>query len=94
MREFIKTELNLPELENVDIERAHRMKSRDENTCIIVKFTKYKDRDQILSRARRTLGNTRYSGRGAERRDGGSTRAPERASPLASEQASATDDVA
>ena len=33
-------------------------------------------------------------GRGAERRDGGSTRAPGRASPLASEQASATDDVA
>jgi len=167
VREFIKTELNLPELENVDIERAHRMKSRDENTCIIVKFTKYKDRDQILSRARRNLGNTRYSvhkdfiervkvhrrelgkrlvqerergnyaamsydkliientvygydemnenvfeigrargqpstrfhkrlsrGRGAERRDGGSTRAPGRASPLASEQASATDDVA
>jgi len=42
---------------------------------------------------------TRYSerqsrGRGAERRHGGSTRAPGRASPLASEQACATDDVA
>jgi len=33
-------------------------------------------------------------GSGAERRDGGSTRARGRASPLASEQASATDDVA
>ena len=38
--------------EHVKIERAHRLKSADRNKCtIIVKFTKYKDREAILRRA-------------------------------------------
>ena len=63
VRSFIKNDLNLPNLENVDIERAHRMKSNasTEKCMIIVKFTKYKDRDEILNRAKRCLYNTSYS---------------------------------
>ena len=56
VRDFIKTDLNLPEYENVEIERAHRMKSRDKDKCsIIVKFNRYKDREQILRSATDTL---------------------------------------
>ena len=56
VRDFIKTDLNLPEYENVEIERAHRIKSRDKVTCsIIVKFNRYKDREQILRGASETL---------------------------------------
>jgi len=36
----------MPEMENAEIERAHRMKSRDPNKCtIIVIITKFKDKD-------------------------------------------------
>ena len=43
---FIKTDLNMPEMENAEIERAHRMKSGDPNKCtIIVIITKFKDKD-------------------------------------------------
>ena len=56
VRDFIKTDLNLPEFENVEIERAHRLKSRDKDKCtIIVKFNRYKDREQILRAATETL---------------------------------------
>ena len=56
VRDFIKTDLNMPEMENVEIERTHRMKSRDPNKCtIIVKFTKFKDKDSLLNRANRVF---------------------------------------
>ena len=61
IRDFIKTELDRPDLEHVDIERAHRVKSKDSSKCpIIVKFTKYKDREQILFSARQKLRDTIY----------------------------------
>ena len=42
-------QLDIPDLEHVDFERAHRVKSKDSSKCpIVVKFTKYKDREQIL----------------------------------------------
>ena len=62
VRSFIRDELNMPDLEHVDIERAHRLKTRDRQKCaIIVKFTKYKDKEAILSSAKRQLKNTPYS---------------------------------
>lgn len=52
VRSFIKNDMEMPEYESVEIERAHRLKSRDRNKCtIIVKFTKFKDRQNILRRA-------------------------------------------
>ena len=55
VRDFIKTDLNMPEMENVEIERTHR-KSRNPNKCtIIVKFTKFKDKDSLLNRATRVF---------------------------------------
>ena len=56
VRNFIKNDLNLPECENVENERAHRLKSRNHDKCtIIVKFNRYKDREQILRAAAETL---------------------------------------
>mgnify|MGYP000178630543 CR=1 FL=1 len=53
VRDFIKNYLNLPEKENVEIERAHRVKSRDPTKCtIVVKLNKYKDRECIIDRAK------------------------------------------
>lgn len=31
VRNFVKPDLNMPEMENVEIERAHRMRSREPN---------------------------------------------------------------
>ena len=36
VRDFIKTDLNMPEMENAEIEQAHRMMSRDPNKCTII----------------------------------------------------------
>ena len=56
VRNYIKNDLNLPECENVEIERAHRVKSRNHDKCtIIVQFNRYKDRKQILRAATDTL---------------------------------------
>ena len=53
--------MDQPDLENVEIERAHRVKSKDPEIChIIVKFSKYKDRDQILKCAKQKLKETRF----------------------------------
>ena len=52
VQSFIKDEMGMPMHEHVEIERAHRLKSANRNKCtIIVKFTKYKDREAILRRA-------------------------------------------
>ena len=52
VRSFITNDMEMPSHEYVEIERAHRLKSRDRNKCtIIVKFTKFKDRDAILRKA-------------------------------------------
>ena len=52
VRSFIKNEIEMPGHESVEIERAHRLKSSDRNKCtIIVKFTKFKDREAILRKA-------------------------------------------
>ena len=62
VRTFIGEELNRPDLENIDIERAHRLKSRDREKCtIIVKFTKFKDKEVILSTAKQRLKNSQFS---------------------------------
>ena len=50
-RWFIKDELNMPSMENVEIERAHRVGSRNSDTCpSIVKFSKFKVKDDILQK--------------------------------------------
>ena len=57
VRDFIRNDLNMPEMERVEIERAHRIKSYDQNKCtIIVKFNRYKDREAILKKASEVLG--------------------------------------
>lgn len=62
VRDFIRDELGLPEKENVDIERAHRVKSSNPEKCtIIVKFTKFKDRECVLKKARETLRESTFS---------------------------------
>ena len=60
VRDFIGTELGMPEMTDVEIKRAHRLKSGSGKT-IIVKFSKYKDTQQILQRATSTLKNTDFS---------------------------------
>lgn len=56
VRNFIKNDLNLPDKENVEIERAHRVKSRDPARCtIVVKLNKFKDRECIIERAKTQL---------------------------------------
>ena len=53
---FIRNELQMPEKEHVDIERAHRIKSRNPEKCtVIVKFTKFKDRECVLNKASEIL---------------------------------------
>ena len=57
VREFIKNDLDLPAMETVQIERAHRIKSKDPKKCtILVKFNSYKDRECILNRSKSVLG--------------------------------------
>ena len=44
--------MEMLDYEDVEIERAHRLKSRNRNKCtVIVKFTKFKDREAILGKA-------------------------------------------
>ena len=63
VRAFIQNDLNMPEMEGVEIERAHRIKSYDQNKCtIIVKFNRYKDREAVLKKASEVLDeDTSYS---------------------------------
>ena len=57
VRDFIRNDLNMPKMERVEIERAHRIKSYDQNKCtIIVKLNRYKDREAILKKASEVLG--------------------------------------
>ena len=61
VRMFIKDDLNRPDLENVEIERAHRVKSVDSNKCtIMVKLSKFKEREQLLQAAKTCLQKTDY----------------------------------
>ena len=56
VRSFIKNDMEMPDYEDVEIERAHRLKSKDRNKCtVIVKFTKFKDREAILRKASNTF---------------------------------------
>jgi chromosome segregation ATPase len=58
VRDFITSDLNMPGLEHVEIERAHRMQSRYENKItVIVKFSRFKDKETILNQARQVLHN-------------------------------------
>lgn len=56
MRSYIKNDLNLPDKEHVEVERVHRVKSRDPSKCTtVVKFNKFKDRDCVIDRAKSQL---------------------------------------
>lgn len=56
VRDFIKNELGLPDKELVEIERAHRVRSKNPAVCTtVVKFSKYKDRECILNAANTSL---------------------------------------
>lgn len=56
VRRFISEHLNMPEHESVGIERAHRVGSRHTDKCaIIVKFSSFKEKEEILKKARSTL---------------------------------------
>lgn len=61
MKTFISENLNCPDQENFDIERVHRLRSADSEKAIIVKFSKYKDREMVLSRAKSRLRHTEYT---------------------------------
>lgn len=53
LRTFIKHDLNMPDYENVPIERAHRLPSNNNvNPAIIAKFCNFKDREAILRKAK------------------------------------------
>jgi len=60
VRAFIKHDLNLPDLEHVEIERAHRSQGgkSSHTPSIIVKFTKFKDKSIVLDKAKQTLKNS------------------------------------
>ena len=52
VRDLIKNDLDMPDMEYVDSERAHRVKSHDINKCtILVKFQKYNDCVTIMEKA-------------------------------------------
>ena len=65
VRSFITNELDMQELDQkkvqvgkVDIDRAHRIKSSDQNKCtVIVKFNRFKDREAVLKKASEILDN-------------------------------------
>ena len=60
VRNFIKDELDMPDREHVEIERAHKLGGKySDRSSIIVKFGKYKDKDMILNQARQRF--ERYS---------------------------------
>lgn len=49
----------MPDKRDVDIERAHRVKSRNPEKCtFIVKFTKFKDRECVINKANEVLTKT------------------------------------
>jgi hypothetical protein len=51
-REFIINDLSLPEMANVQIERAYRLGSRYPETCpIVTKFAIFKDRENIVQKS-------------------------------------------
>ncbi|WAR21343.1 PTPRT-like protein, partial [Mya arenaria] len=53
VRQFISDKLGLSELDRVEIERAHRVGSRNSDTCpIIAKFSRYKDRETIIKKSK------------------------------------------
>ena len=53
VKHFILDTLNVPEMVDVQIERAHRIGSKRPDNCpIIAKFSRFKDGDLILRRAR------------------------------------------
>ena len=56
LRNFLHDKLNLGEQAfQFDIDRAHRIKSRDPNMCtVIAKFPRYKDCETILNKAKAT----------------------------------------
>ena len=56
VRRCIRNNLNLPSLKKIDIELALRVKSIDDGKCTnVVKFTRFKNRDQILYEAKKML---------------------------------------
>ena len=56
VRSFLINDLEMPEMEHVDIERAHRIKSTDQNkSTVIVKFNRFKDREAVLKKAAEIL---------------------------------------
>ena len=56
VREVLDEKLQMTNHNEIEIERAHRLKGRDKETCpIIVKFSRYKDRCAVLQRARECL---------------------------------------
>ena len=57
IRNFITGDLDIPELKDVEIERAHRLKSGStaESRTIMVKFSKYRDRDSVLQKSKGVL---------------------------------------
>ena len=61
VRSFLKDTLNFgDEADTFEIDRAHRIKSRDPSKCtIMVRFTRFKDCELILGRANRQLQHNR-----------------------------------
>ena len=56
VRIFMKDDLNLPSHNEIEIERAHRFGSRKSKNCpIIVKFNKFKDRENVFARTKSVL---------------------------------------
>jgi FtsZ-binding cell division protein ZapB len=63
VRHFINDTLGLPDLEHVEIERAHRVGNKNsEKPQIVAKFSRYKDRETILKKSREVLDrNSQFS---------------------------------
>jgi len=64
VRTFIENELKMPEMKDVEIERAHRLRygGTDDKRTIMVKFTKYKDCMSIFQKGNEALGrNSTYA---------------------------------
>lgn len=56
VRNFMKNDLQIENSEDFDIEKSQRVKSRNPNMCsLLVKFTRKRDRDLVLSEARSKL---------------------------------------
>ena len=65
VKHFILDTLNMPEIVDVQIERAHRIESERADNCpFIVNFSRFKDRYLILRRAREQMkSNSSFAGR-------------------------------